>query len=161
MINVLGASLALLVPDMTNNNILNVWNLHYIYEHTNVLVVPILCLTFDLFGKIDKKSYKNAVLGFIIYFGFCIIMGTVFNSLAIKLNNDAYELNYLFMFDKEKIADFLPILSFLTNFEIKVFYTNLYPFLLLFVLCGYLGLVTLFYLPFRFYYKHKNKLVKD
>lgn len=148
LVNVIGASLALLFPDVNGTGVFEVWNMHFIYEHTNVLVVPILCLCLGLFPKINKYSYRDAVIGFTCYFVFCIIIGTILNGMVTKTGNDYYEVNYLFMFDKEAIVKLLPVLGFLTNSVLHFSYYQIYPSLVLFVFLGYLVLISLFYLPF-------------
>lgn len=148
LVNVVGASLALLFPDVNGTGIFEVWNMHFIYEHTNVLVVPILCLCLGIFPKLNKYSYRDAVVGFASYFIFCIVIGTFLNGMVTKTGNDYYEVNYLFMFDKDAIVKILPALSFLTTSVTHFGYYQIYPNLVLFVFFGYLLLISLFYLPF-------------
>ena len=71
LINAVGATLALAVPDVNGTGIFEVWNMHFIYEHTNVMVVPILCLTLGIFPKMDKRSLLDAFIGFSVYFIIC------------------------------------------------------------------------------------------
>lgn len=93
LVNVVGAVISLLFPDVNGCNILEIWNLHFIYEHTNVIVVPVLSLLFGLFGKIDLKSYRDAIVGFTIYFVFILILGTLFNHLAVVLDKSNFKAN--------------------------------------------------------------------
>jgi len=161
LINVVGAFFAIVVVDVNNNPLLEVWNLHYIYEHTNVFVVPILCLLFHIFPPIDKKSYQDAMIGFTIYFLVMMSVGTVLNGLANYLEHSSLSVNYLFMFDKDVMLRLIPAFSFLVQVKISVFHTSLYPFLILFIFCGYSLIVTLFFLPFYLTTKKKGQKEKE
>lgn len=162
LVNMVGASIALLVPDVNGNNILEVWNLHFIYEHTNVVVVPILSLILGIFPKIDRRSYRDAIIGFSCYFIFILILGIIFNNLAIKLENNDFKANYLFMFDPKVACNTLPFLTPLTDLSVKIGQASFYPLLMIFVFFGYLLIVSLVYLPFEITRivktKHQQKL---
>lgn len=160
LVNMVGASIALLVPDVNGRNIFEVWNLHFIYEHTNVVVVPILALLLGVFPKIDKVSYRDAVIGFSAYFVVILVLGIIFNNLAVKLDNNDFKANYLFMFDPEVACGTLPFLKAFTNVTLVVKDVTIYPFLMLFVYFGYLLIVSLVFLPFGIFQSVKNKKVK-
>ncbi len=148
LINLVGACMALFVPDVNGNGLMEVWNMHFIYEHTNVIIIPILALLFKLFGPITIKSLKDGIIGFSIYFVFCIIIGIIFNILATIKRNDYFEVNYLFMFDKDKVIDLLPFLEPLTKTTFTLSNTIFYPLIMSLVYFGYLGFVLVFYMPF-------------
>lgn len=156
LVNVTGATIAILVPDVKGYNLLEVWNLHFIYEHTNVIVVPILSLLFGLFDKIDLKSYRDAVIGFTCYFIIILILGTIFNHLGVLYDKSSFKANYLFMFDIKVASSTLPFLKAFGNFSIKIGEAILYPLLMLFAYFGYLFIVTIVFIPFYF----KNRKCK-
>lgn len=158
LVNVTGATIAILVPDVKGYNLLEVWNLHFIYEHTNVIVVPILSLLFGLFDMIDLKSYRDAVVGFTCYFIIVLILGTIFNHLGVLYDKSSFKANYLFMFDIKVASSTLPFLNAFGNFNIKIGEATLYPLLMLFAYFGYLFIVTIVFIPF--YLKNRKYKLK-
>lgn len=108
LVNVVGVLFALAVPSLDGYGLCYLYNIHFILEHTNLLIVPILCASLGVFPKIDKKSLKNYVLGFLIYFILVMGLGLCFNALALHTGNDFYSANYFFMFDKEEAIELLP-----------------------------------------------------
>lgn len=94
----------------------------------------ILCLSlaisllFGIFGKIDLKSYRDAIVGFTIYLVFILILGTLFNHLAVVLDKSNFKVNYMFMFDPTVATSTIPLLKVLVNFNIKIGKANFYPF---------------------------------
>lgn len=159
LVNVVGAAIALLVPDVKGYNIFEIWNLHFIYEHTNVIVVPVLSLLFGVFGKINLKSYRDAVIGFTSYFIIISVIGTIFNHLAIVLNKSSFKANYMFMFNPDIATSTLPFLKLFVNYSVRVGEATLYPFLMMFAYIGYLLIVTLVFIPF--YLKSKKTKLKS
>lgn len=101
IVNVAGVLFAFAMPSLDGNNIADLYNVHFVLEHTNLLVVPILANVLGVFPKLDRKSLKNYFLGFLLYFLIVLILGVCFNALASSTGNDFYSANYLFMFDKE------------------------------------------------------------
>lgn len=59
IVNVVGVRFALAVPDLDGEGLFYLYNMHFILEHTNVLVVPILALLLNIFPRLDKKSFKH------------------------------------------------------------------------------------------------------
>lgn len=145
LINFLGASLALFFPDVKNNGLFEVWNMHFIYEHTNVICIPILCLSLNIFSSLNKRSLFDAFIGFSIYFIICLFLNTFLNAIAIKTNNSYFEVNYLFMYSKKVIIDSLPFLSFLTIIEIGNELYKMMPLVIIFIYFGYSLLYVLLY----------------
>lgn len=130
LINVAGGLIALFVMDAeTSLGILSKGNIHYIVEHHNVILTPLLCLFLGIFEPIKKKDFKNFVLGFTGYYVFVFILGTIFNSvyLADTVANDYFYCNYLFMFDKETATRLLPFAGKLFDIELIIGPFHLYP----------------------------------
>ena len=67
--NVLGAILAIaLLNNDPQDGFFQPMNWHYIMEHQNVIVAPILMLTLRLFKPLENKDYKDIVIAWTIYF---------------------------------------------------------------------------------------------
>lgn len=138
IVNVLGAFLAIVLPDINNQGFFNVWNMHFITEHSHIVIVPLLALVFNIFPPLDNKALHDALIGFSIYFVFCFIIGTFMNGLVIITNNNKFEVNYMFMFDMEKAVDTLPFIEELAKVKITCFkYFSIYPLVQLLVYFGY------------------------
>ena len=130
IVNVVGVLFALAMPDLDGKGLFYLYNMHFIFEHTNVLVVPILALLLKIFDRLDKKSLKHFFFGFLIYFGSVFVLGTIFNAIAKSSGNGFWSANYLFMFDKETAAGFIPFLGSLFDFNFTIGSFTFYPLML-------------------------------
>ena len=90
IVNVVGVLFALAMPDLDGEGLFYLYNMHFIFEHTNVLVIPILALLFKIFNRLDKKALKHYLIGFCIYFVSILILGTIFNAIYLKTQNNFY-----------------------------------------------------------------------
>lgn len=162
IVNVLGAFLAILLPDVDNKGIFNVWNMHFITEHTHVLIVPILSLVFKIFKRIDKSAIKDAFIGFSVYFIFCLIFGTLMNGIAKYTQNSKYEVNYLFMFDMKKAIEVLPFIANIAKIQFTFNCFVLYPIVQLLVYVMYFLLCIIIWLIIRCGYRvyDRKKILK-
>ena len=132
LINVVGGIIALIVLDVETPNgimgILSKDNMHYIFEHNNVILIPILCLVLRVFTPFEKKDYKTFITYFTVYFLFVFVVGTIFNSLG-KMNNEVeyYYCNYMYLFDKETAAALIPFTAGLFDINFEIGYATFYP----------------------------------
>ena len=132
LINVVGAIIALIVLDVETPNgimgILSKDNMHYIFEHHNIILIPILCLVLRIFPPLEKKDYKTFVLYFTIYFTVAFVMGTIFTSLGKMYNEqEYYYCNYMYLFDKETAAALIPFTAGLFDIKFSIGYATFYP----------------------------------
>ena len=161
IVNVIGVLFALLLPDLDGKGLFYLYNMHFIFEHTNVLVVPLLSLSLKLFPELDKKALKDCLLGFTIYFIFVLFIGTLFNAIAIKTNNSFYEANYLFMFNQTVATNFIEPLGKLFNKQIKIGnYIVFYPVIQSIVYITFIVLCTILYYIIRLIYIIKRKKIR-
>lgn len=107
VVNVVGAIVAIIILDIQKDrsHVTGLWTVHYVVEHTKVLVVPILCLILRIFKPIRLKSVKDFSIGFTAYYLFVFLLGTLSNGFyRIFKGNDIqnfFYANHLFMFDKD------------------------------------------------------------
>lgn len=120
IVNVVGVIFALAQPDLQNKGLFYLYNMHFILEHSNVIIIPILALLLKLFPRLNKQTLKDCLIGFTIYFVFVLFLGTFFNSIQLATGNAFYHANYMFMFDKAKAIKLLPFLEPVFNIIIKV-----------------------------------------
>lgn len=66
-VNVLGAVLALLMPD-TDGSILLDENIRFWVTHISVVLVPLLAVAWEVFPRPNLKMMKNSIIVFTIYF---------------------------------------------------------------------------------------------
>ena len=109
--------------DTTPFGVAYVMNIHYIFEHTVVILAPILCATLGVFPKLNNKHVIDFILGFTVYFGFVLLVGGIFTGLAERggANADYWNCNYLFMFNKEESVAILGFVGPLFDVKIKLF----------------------------------------
>ena len=127
IVNVVGVMFALAMPDLDGKGLFYLYNMHFIFEHTNFLAVPVLALLLQLFPRLDKTDLKDCIVGFSVYFAFVFVMGTMFNTVASITGNNFYSANYLFMFDQVVATDFVQAFGALFNAQIKIGHITLYP----------------------------------
>ena len=127
LVNVAGGIIAALVMDVENNGILNKANIHYIVEHNNVIVVPLLALILGVFEPITMKDYKSFILYFTGYYLIIFVLGTTFNSIYAATDNRWFYCNYLFMFDQETAAELVPFAGSLFNIKLSIGAVTIYP----------------------------------
>ena len=158
IVNVVGVLFALAMPDLDGKGLFYLYNMHFILEHTNVLVVPILALLLNIFERLDKKSLKHFFFGFLIYFGSVFVLGTIFNAIAKTTGNGFWSANYLFMFDQETAADFVPFLGKLFEFNIRVGSLTFYPLMLItvYVVFNVICLIVFYVIQLIYMFKCKK-----
>ena len=141
IINILGALIAILAPDL-NPGPLGFWNMHYTFEHMLVLIVPVLAMSLRIFKRVDKKALKHAFIGFMIYFVFCVISGTLLNAYAIK---DYNTVNYFYLFNLDKAVSYVSFVKFVENYPIIINGFKIYPLLMLIILVVFSVLALVWY----------------
>ena len=127
IVNVVGVLIALAVPDLDNEGLFYLYNMHFILEHTNVIVIPILALSLGVFPRLDNKSLNHFLIGFASYFVLVLVLGTIFNGIAKSTGNNFYSANYLFMFDKETAAELIPFTETLFDINFSIGSLTFYP----------------------------------
>lgn len=123
VINTVGAIIAMVLCDTTPFGVAYVMNVHYILEHTVVILAPILCVTLRLFPKLENKHVVDFIAGYSIYFGFVHFVGSIFTGIK-ELggpNADYWNCNYLFMFNKEETSNIVGFVAPLFDIKIKLF----------------------------------------
>lgn len=156
LVNVAGGIIAAIVLDVEGKGILYWSNIHYIIEHNNVIVVPLLCLLLGIFEPITKKDYKMFVIDFSLYYIIIFILGTIFNGLYKLTGSDYFYCNYLFMFDRgtaERLVGFAGVL-FDTKLGIGTF--TVYPIAQIAIYFAFLGIGSLMFIILKNAVKKKE-----
>lgn len=141
IVNVTGAIIAILSPDFATTGV-GFWNLHYIFEHTLVFMIPVLAMGLRLFPHVSRSSLKYASIGFVCYFVFCVIGGGLLNIFS---NYTGQEVNYFFMFDLEKAESFVSLIDLADVLPVTIGAYTFYPILMLVVFIAFSLLCLLFY----------------
>lgn len=153
IVNLTGAIFALAVPDLEGKGLFYLWNMHFILEHTNIIIIPILALCFKLFKKIDKYALRDCIIGFSCYFLIVLILGTSFNAIALKTGNRFYHANYLFMFDAVKAEKVIKGIKTLFDIKFNIgSYIVFYPVVQLLIFIVFVFACMLVYLLIKFVY---------
>ena len=160
IVNVVGVLFALAMPDLDGEGLFYLYNMHFILEHTNVIVVPILALMFGLFPRLDKKALKHYLIGFAIYFVAVWLLGTIFNSIALSTGNSFWSANYLFMFNQEVASGFIGFLGTLFNPAWQIGNFVIYPVIQLVVFLVFNVICLLVYFIIQLIYFIKDKISK-
>lgn len=107
--NLIGAAIAIALASFSSDT-LSFWNIHYIYEHSFVVMVPVLAYSLGYFKRLDKNSLKYMFKYFTIYFVFVFIFGTLANGLDTSL--DPFPVNHFYMFNPTVAVEYLPFVDF-------------------------------------------------
>ncbi len=158
IINVVGVIFALASPDLDGKGLFYLYNMHFMLEHGNVLIVPLLALMFNIFPRLDIKALKDCLIGFAIYFVAVWVLGTTFNAIATATGNGFYEANYLFMFLPDVAIRMLPFTEALFNINFKIGYATFYPVLQLLIFVVFALVCVGLYFAIRLIYKIKDKI---
>lgn len=160
IVNVVGVVLALAVPDLAGKGLFYLYNMHYVFEHTNVLVIPVLCLTLGLFDPPDRRTLRDCLVGFSGYFATVLTLGTVFNAIAARTGKSFYSANYMFMFDQKTAAGLIEPLGRLFEWQIRIGeYAVLYPVAQSTVYLTFAALCTLMYFALRLVTRRNDEIV--
>ena len=148
--NLVGAAIAMVLVDFSEEA-LSFWNIHYIYEHSFVVIVPVLSVTLGIFPRLDKSAIKNMLVYFSAYFAFIFVFGTVVNGL--DSTPDFFPVNHFYMFNPGVAVDYLPFVGFTgaIHWEFKGF--EVYPLLVATIYVVFIALNILFYFITRGIYK--------
>jgi len=121
VINAVGAIIAMAMCDTTPYGVTYIMNVHYIAEHTNVILTPILCATLGIFKPLKNKHIVDFLFGFAIYFLAIMIIGGTFTGLKEATGDNYWNCNYLFMFNKEETASIVGFVAPLFDINFKLF----------------------------------------
>ena len=147
--NMFGTVFAILLADFSQGYFA-FWNVHFLLEHSLVLMVPALAMGLRIFPRVSAKSLKYFFIGFTVYFVFCFIMGTVINAYAAV---PADRVNYFYMFDLDVAFDYFPFLTRAGDLCITIGIFKIYPIVIGIVYVGYSALCLLFCLLLRLFYR--------
>lgn len=157
LINVAGGLIALFVLDAeTDLGILSKGNVHYIVEHHNVILVPILCLTLGVFKPITMKDFKSFVTNFSLYYIVIFIIGTLFNALYVHTGSDYFYCNYLFMFDQETAARLIPFAGKMFDIKFNIGPATIYPLIQPLIYIAFFAIGTAAFFIFKAAIKEKK-----
>lgn len=145
LVNVAGGIIAAIVLDVEGKGILYWSNIHYIIEHNNVIVVPLLCLLLGIFEPITKKDYKMFVIDFSLYYIIIFILGTIFNGLYKLTGSDYFYCNYLFMFDRDTAERLVGFALVLFDMKLKIGTFTMYPIAQIVIYFAFLGIGSLMF----------------
>lgn len=139
--NIVGTIIATVTPDFSSGA-LGFWNMHYMYEHMLVLIIPALCMGLRIFPRINKHSLKHMVIGFSCYFVFCLTLGTILNGYS---DVTGVRVNYFFLFNTDTVFKRLPFLKFTESLTIYLGRFTINPIYVSIIYGGFLFLCVLFY----------------
>ncbi len=134
LVNIVGALIAILLAAFSEGAF-SFWNMHYIYEHTFALIVPIVAAALGVFPRVSRESLKFSWIMFTAYFVFCLCVGTVLNGFSDSIG---YTVNYFYMLDVSVAVEYVPFASFTGNWVISMGRFTLYPILVLVVYSAYI-----------------------
>lgn len=131
--NVVGGLVACFALD-EQGLIFEFWKVHYFYEHTLIIAIPILVAALGIFPKMTPKKLKYFFIGFTAYFFFCLISGTILNGIS---DITGRTVNYFFLFDADTALGFFPFMEFIRPFVFKIGKFTFYPGLQITVYIGF------------------------
>lgn len=150
--NVTGAIIAMLLPDFLPGAF-GFWNMHFVLEHSLVLIIPALAMGLRIFPRVEIKSMKYTWVGFSLYFVFCLVTGMILNGYS---KETGFEVNYFFLFDLDKAFGLFPFLKFTENFCIRFGRFYFYPVFVSIIYTAFMAMCFAFYAAVRFLYKMED-----
>lgn len=147
--NIVGTIIAIMAPDFPVG-VTSFWSMHYVFEHSLVLIVPAMVMGLRIFPRVNLKSIKYFLIGFTIYFLFAFVMGTVLNGYS---DITGERVNYFFMFDLEMALDYAPFMKFALDHHYVFGRFEFYPIIVVTIYLAFVALSLLFYMLVRYCYK--------
>lgn len=160
IINVVGVIFAMAMPNLDGEGLFYLYNMHFIFEHTNVLIVPVLALLFKIFPRLDKYALRDCLIGFTIYFIIVLLLGSWFNAIKVRTGNDFYEANYMFMLVPDEAVALLPFTQKLFDINFHIGNAVFYPVLQLIVYLVFVAVCVILFFVIQLIYKISDKFAK-
>ena len=147
--NVVGALIAIVIPTFSYGDT-SFWALHYVFEHTLVFAIPLICMGLRIFPRLTPKAILHSFVGFTIYFVCVFLIGTHVNGYASRIG---YRVNYFYMFDLEFAYKHFSFLKFTRYYHYEFGRYEVYPLVILIVYLGYQVFYLLSYALTKLFYK--------
>lgn len=154
--NITGALIAIFVPDF-QTGLLDFWTVHYILEHTLVLIIPALCMGLRIFPRLEVKSLFHLWVGYTLYFLFVFILGTILNG---HIKSSLEKVNYFYMFNLDFALGKAPFLTFTKHFVWNFGPYVVYPLIVSIIYVGFYILCVCFYFAVKYLYKIEDDHLK-
>lgn len=140
--NVIGAIGGIVLPNYTSD-LYSFTVVHFFYNHTNALIIPILAVALGFFEKPKLRSMYQAIIVFIVYFISMVFLNAWFNNYA--------DTDYFFLY-----SDFLPdmfgIIKLRNNYVASFTYKDLeFTFYYLFQIVYFLVFIFLMFVSWYVY----------
>lgn len=87
-INVIGAFLALLMPNYDINGIFSSYTIEFFINHLYAFFMPILIVLLGVYERPKTKYFMYSMIGFFLYFILCVTLNTIYGSNFFFLNDD-------------------------------------------------------------------------
>jgi hypothetical protein len=150
--NLLGTLFAMLAPDFSIGKT-SFWNMHFLFEHSLVLIIPLAYIGLRIVPRLTWKSWKYYFIGFSAYIAFAYIAGTILNGYSDVTGETV---NYFYMFDFKIAFSYFPFLRFIEDYCITIGIFTLYPLVPLVVYIGFTALCFIMFLALRLLYKFED-----
>ncbi|MBQ8761698.1 MAG: YwaF family protein, partial [Clostridia bacterium] len=155
-VNVLGAILALVMPD-TSGSIFLEGNIRFWLTHITVILVPILAVAWDVFPRPNIKMMRNSIIVFTLYF----IVACVSNML---ISNVDPNVNYFFLQNDFFIKKFPWAYdiraSFVAVFTIGNLTLTMWPMYWLIIYLVYIAAMFVIWLVYAYIYQISDNIKK-
>ena len=155
--NTIGTLFAIIIPSFGLGHT-GFWNVHFLYQHTLVLIIPFLLMALRIFPRLTRKSIGYFFVGFTIYITFCYILGIIING---ELNGtDKPIVNWFYMFNFEvAFEEYFAFLKFIANYHFSFGGGKyiVYPLVYVVVYAGFASICLLFYFIAKKFYKIEDE----
>ena len=150
--NIVGALIAIVLIAF-DVGALQFFNIHYMYEHTFGVLMPVLALALGEFPRMERSSLRHALIVFSIYFFSCFVLGMIINGIS---KTGGYAVNYFYMFNLTVALEYLPFATFLGAVELPLGMLKVYPLLIVVIYMVFVLLISGFYAMMRGIYRLKD-----
>ncbi len=156
--NFVGAIIGVIAAPLSNGA-LSFWNIHYFYEHSFVLIFPVLGMLVGEIPRVDKASLKGTFKIFTVYFAIVFAIGFILNCFTDAIGID-YLINFFYIFDVNMALSFVPFVGFVSLIGIPIGSFTFYPLLVIVVYLVFIGIISGYYGLLRLIYRTKDGLLK-
>ncbi len=145
LVNVVGALATFAFPD-ASGFLFQYYPVHFSYEHTFLLLVPILTVSLGIMPRVKKEELKSALIAFSIYFVIALGYGTIVNAYT------EHSPNFFFLFD-DYIAEIFKPIHRIRAIDLQIGEMSFWPFYQIGIYFGFIILIWLLLLGYGWAYK--------
>ena len=156
-INILGALLAILMPNYSSAHLFSARIIEFFTNHIFAMGGPLVCVLLGIFNRPRKRQFFYSMVGFAIYYVLVLVCNTVFSAIWPQYETDYFYINSDFIASKVH-AEFL-LDNFAFHFTINGKNFTMYPLYQVIYFSGFIGMSVGMWYVYVWLFKLQDTLI--